>query len=241
MLDVSSLGKLSPPSCDRGITNEEESPALSLSFFKFLSTDSDTGRLLPSCFIGDCPSSPGDLGGVSSGLLLLSSWDIPSGLMRRVPRGGVVLSRLLNSAGGLSMSDSFEGEVSLPIPSVFGGGREGVGSGSRSTLDLSNFDSTTLAPTSSASIFGDTPTSLMTSLLQLSRLLVLPLVTMALLEREVTCGCCFKDKSFEVDAGPANLESFGLERGLPVKEEGGVRLEADDIFFKGAVNLVEGG
>ena len=70
---------------------------------------------------------------------------------------------------------------------------------------------------------------------------MLPLVTMALPEREVTCGCCFKDKSFEVDAGPANLESFGLERGLPVKEEeGGVRLEADDIFFKGAVSLVGG-
>jgi hypothetical protein len=64
---------------------------------------------------------------------------------------------------------------------------------------------------------------------------------MALLERDATCGCCFKDKSFEVDDGPANLESFGLERGLPIKdEEGVVRLEADDIFFKGAESLVVG-
>lgn len=70
---------------------------------------------------------------------------------------------------------------------------------------------------------------------------MLPLIAMALLAIDATCGCCFKDKSLEVDAGPANRESFGLERGLPVErdvEEGVGRLEAEVIFFKGGVSLV---
>ena len=138
------------------------------------------------------------------------------------------------------MSASFGGDPSLLIPSVLGGGLEGVGSDSRSmltSLDLSNSDPT-LELASFVSIFEDTPpTTLMTSLLQLSRLLLLPLTVAVVLEREATCGCGFKEDSFEVDVGPANLESFGLERELPL---GGIgRLEAEGIFFKGATNFEE--